>query len=234
MIWPSAAESPEAVLKWAFREKPCARAETAQGWETHRVSPASPFTGMISDSLSIVDRSRRRMVSIIRHTDPDDAQNWIVTRQAYADGIFYLCSAERAETCRLVPLAQDRLTPEDITSAFIAFGDLRSRDHGGALLEPAEIPAEIEAAHAVSVTPRGGRPYVLYIAADGEIVATDMVGPERIQRNWLGDYAEIAGCWTPATSRIELLPDAPGLYLEWRLDRFTFRDWMTPDDTAFE
>ncbi len=235
LIAPAGAEDPDAILKWAFREKGCVRAQTAQGWEAHRVSPASDLTGTAADSLSIVDRSRRRMVSLVRQTDPDDPDDWTVTRQAYADGVFYLCTARRAETCRLRPVPQESVTPEDITSAYVAFGDLRAPDRGGARIEMADIPPDMtDIAWAVALTPRGGRPYVLYIAADGAILATDMPGPVRTQRNWLTDYALTDGCWMPATSRIEILPDAPGRYLEWRLDRLTWRDWMTPEETAFE
>lgn len=229
------AETPEAILKRALAAKPCPQFETAQGWVVHRTSPVSELTGALSDQITAVDRSRRRYVSLIRQTAPDDTAPLRVTRYAYADGQFYVCTAEQAETCKLEPLPQQKVPPEDITSAWVGLGDLRAPDHGGAVVASALIPPEIEGAvDGVALTPQGGRPYILYIAADGTILAADMQGPERTVRTWLDSYKDVNGCATPTAMRIEILPALPGKYLEWNLETFEYRDWMALEDTAFE
>lgn len=231
----AAAESPGAILKRALAAKPCPAFETAQGWIIHRVSPPSELTGAASDQITAVDRSRRRFVSMIRQVKPGEDTVWRVTRYAYGDGQFFACTAERAETCKLQPLAQADVPPEDITSAWVGLGDLRASDHGGAAIALADVPAGIvNAVAAVSLTPQGGRPYILYIAEDGAIVATDMQAPEQTVRTWLGDFKDIAGCSTPSSMRVEILPAMAGKYLEWRLQDFEYRDWMAPEDTAFD
>lgn len=231
----AAADTPEAILRHALAAKPCLAFETAQGWIIRRASPPSELTGAASDQITAVDRSRRRFVSMIRQVKPGEDTTWRVTRYAYGDGQFFACSAERAETCKLEPLAQDQVPPEDITSAWIGLGDLRAADRGGAAIALAEVPAGIvNAVAAVSLTPQGGRPYILYIAEDGAIIATDMKAPDQTVRTWLGDFKDIAGCSTPSSMRVEILPAMPGKYLEWRLESFEYRDWMAPEDTAFD
>ncbi len=201
----------------------------------HRTSPLSELTGALSDQLTAVDRSRRRYVSMIRQTAPGDTATLRVTRYAYADGQFYACSAERAETCKLAPLPQDKVPPEDITSAWVGLGDLRAPDRGGAVVAAAPVPPEIkDAVEAVALTPQGGRAYTLYIAKDGTIIATDMSSPDRTLRTWLDAYENLDGCPTPTAMRIEILPDLAGTYLEWKLEKFEYRDWMALEDTAFE
>ncbi|MFT3811254.1 MAG: hypothetical protein QM698_15185 [Micropepsaceae bacterium] len=235
---PAAAEpaaDAAAILKKALAAKPCPAFETAQGWVIHRSSPVSDLTGAASEQVTAVDRSRRRYVSIIRQTRPDTEGIWRVTRFAYGDGQFYACSADAAESCALQPLASDEVPPEDITSAWVALGDLRASDHGGAAVTLAEVPAGVvNAIAAISLTPQGGRPYILYIGEDGAIIATDMQAPSHTVRTWLGDFQEIAGCSTPTTMRVEILPDRAGQYLVWQLRRFDYRSSMTPEDTAFD
>ena len=234
---PLAAEpaSPEAILKRALAARPCPQFETAQGWIVHRTSPLSDLTGAVSDQITAVDRSRRRYVSRIRQTKPDDETDFSVTRYAYADGQFYACAAHQAETCKLEPLAADNVTPEDITSAWIQLGDLRAADRGGATIAAAPVPPEIEGAvEAVTLTPQGGRPYVLYIAEDGAIVAADIQGPQSTVRTWLDDYRDLDGCASATAMRIEILPAMPGKYLVWKLETFEYRDAMAPEDTQFE
>lgn len=228
-------EPPDLTLKRALAAKPCRQFETAQGWVVHRTSPLSDLTGTRADQVTAVDRSRRRYVSLIRQTRPDESATFQVTRYAYADGQFYACAASQAETCKLQPMPQNEVPPEDVTSAWVGLGDLRAPDRGGAEVALAEVPPEIgDAVSAVALTPQGGRTYILYIAADGTIVATDLKNPDRTVRTWLADYKDIDGCATPSTMRIEILPAMPGVYLEWRLESFEYRDWMPPEATRFE
>ena len=232
---PAAAESPDEILKWALDQRDCPIRDTAQGWESHRTSPLSDLTGLASSSIVVVDRSRRRFVSLTRMTDPARPDAWRVSRQAYADGQFYACSAANAETCRLRAKTQGEVTPEDITGAFVIFGDLHSADFGGAAIALATVPPEIPTAKwAISLAPQGGLPYILYIEPDGTVIATDMPGPARTQRYWMRDEAEMGGCRQPLTARIEILPQYPGRYIEWRLESFDYRAVMSPDDTRFE
>lgn len=232
---PARAESPAEILKWALKQRRCAPAETAQGWESHRTSPVSDLTGVASTSIVVVDRSRRRFVSLTRMTDPARPDAWRVSRQAYADGQFYACTAENAETCRLRGKTQDEVTPDDITGAFVIFGDLHTADFGGAAIALAAVPPEIATAKwAISLTPQGGLPYILYIESDGTVIATDMPGPARTQRFWMSDEAEMGGCRQPLTARIEILPQYPGRFVEWRLESFDYRAVMSPEDTLFE
>ena len=229
------AESPEQTLRRALAAKPCPQFETAQGWIVHRTSPLSDLTGTRADQVTAVDRSRRRYVSLIRQTRPDEDGTFRVTRYAYGDGQFFACAASAAETCKLQPMPQNEVPPEDITSAWVGLGDLRAPDQGGAAIAAAPVPSEIkDAVSAVSLTPQGGRPYILYIAGDGTILATDMQSPEVTVRTWLDDYKDINGCATPSSMRVEILPAMPGKYLEWTLDSFEYRDWMPPEDTEFE
>lgn len=223
------------ILKKALAAKPCPAFDTAQGWVIHRASPLSELTGAASEQVTAVDRSRRRYVSIIRQTKPDAPGIWRVTRFAYGDGQFYACTADGAESCGLQPVPSDQVPPEDITSTWVALGDLRASDHGGAAVALAEIPpGMVNAIAAISLTPQGGRPYVLYIGEDGAIIATDMQAPTHTVRTWLSDFEEIAGCSTPTTMRVEILPDRAGKYLVWQLQRFDYRSSMSPDDTAFD
>lgn len=231
----TAGEDLAGILKHALRLQACAVADAAQGWETHRVSPVSTLTGVASDSLTIVDRSRRRFVSRIRMSAPDTPDAWRVQRLAYADGRFYACSAENAETCKLEPKPDDAVTPEDVTGAYVIFSDLRSADFGGAKLTAAEIPAEIAGATtAITLTLQGGAPYTIYIGADDRILATDLKGSDRTQRYWMGEDGEMSGCVQPLSARIEILPAFAGRYIEWRLESVDYRAAMSPEDTAFE
>lgn len=232
---PAPAAAPEDILARALAARPCAAFDAAQGWIIHRRSPQSDLIGAVSDQITAVDRRRRRFVSMVRQTRPGDPSAWRVTRYAYADGRFYGCTAEHAETCRLEPFARDRAPPEDITTAWIGLGDLRAPDRGGAEITAAAVPPELKGAvAAVSLKPRGGRPYVLYVAADGEIVATDMISPDQTVRTWLSDYETLDGCQTPTAMRVEILPGRAGQYLEWHVESFDYREVMSPDDTRFE
>ncbi len=127
------------------------------------------------------------------------------------------------------------MTPEDITGAYIIFGDLHTSDFGGAAIALARVPPEVATAKwAISLTPQGGLPYILYIEPDGTVIATDMPGPHRTQRYWMRDQAEIGGCTQPLTARIEILPDHAGKFIEWRLESFEYKSVMSPEDTRFE
>ena len=228
-------EPAEDILARVLAAKPCAAFETAQGWIIQRRSPQSDLIGAVSDQITAVDRSRRRFVSMVRQTKSGDDAAWRVTRYAYADGRFFACSAEHAETCRLEPLPQEQVPPEDITTAWIGLGDLRAPDRGGAEIASATVPPEVTGAvAAVSLKPQGGRPYVLYVAANGDVVATDMTSPDQTVRTWLSDYETLGGCETPTTMRVEILPGRAGRYLEWHVVDFDYRPVMSPDDTRFE
>lgn len=231
---PAMAESPAEILKWALKQRPCAPFETAQGWESHRASPLSDLTHVASQSIVVVDRSRRRFVSLTRMT-PAAPDTWRVTRQAYADGQFFTCTAENSETCRLEPKSRDQVTADDVTGAYVIFGDLHTAFFGGAAISLATVPPEIATAKwAISLTPQGGLPYILYIEPDGTVIATDMPGPDRTQRFWMSDQADMGGCTQPLTARIEILPHFAGKFIEWRLESFEYRSVMSPDDTRFE
>ena len=208
----------------------CPALQTADGWVE---SKTTEKTGVDLTYLNveIIDRRARRTSS--RKLNNPDREDRSFLAGATANGTSYGCFAVRSTHCTLAPLSQQPAGvggPSDTTLAYVRFGDFDQPDHGGAAMAFDPAPSDVDdAVWKLSVTPKGGLPYILHVARDGTTLAIDLPGLRSRTENL--DWQVFNGCRVPSETQ---------LIMDGKIDKrstvtnFEVRDTMAPTDTPTE